>query len=78
MTMSFRCQDGKLTGTVDPHLAGTELQSDGDAGSALKAFFGKIALGLSGPPRGRARAEPSPSGTTSRIRSSSSPRGWRR
>jgi len=52
MTMSFRCQDGKLVGTVDPHLVGSELRSDGDPGSALKAFFGKIALGLSGPTEG--------------------------
>ncbi len=52
MTMSFRCQDGKLTGMVDPHLVGTALESDGDPGSALKSFFGKIALGLSGPTEG--------------------------
>ena len=52
MKMSFRCEQGKLTGTVDPHLVGTELRSDGDPGSALKTFFGKIALGLAGPTEG--------------------------
>jgi hypothetical protein len=50
--MSFRAVDGRLTGTVDPHLVGTELRSSGDPGSALKVFFGKIALGLSGPTEG--------------------------
>ena len=52
MRMSFRCEDGKLTGTVDPHLVGTSLESDGDPGSALKVFFGKIGLALSGPTQG--------------------------
>ncbi|HET6981286.1 MAG TPA: hypothetical protein VFI53_04050 [Myxococcaceae bacterium] len=52
MRMTFRSVDGKLTGTVDPHLVGTELQSSGDPGSAIKVFFGKIALGLSGPTEG--------------------------
>ena len=52
MKMSFRCDQGKLAGTVDPHLVGTELRSDGDVGSALKTFFGKIALGLVGPTEG--------------------------
>jgi len=52
MRMSFRSVDGKLTGTIDPQLAGTELRSAGDPGSALKVFFGKIVLGLSGPTEG--------------------------
>jgi hypothetical protein len=52
MRMSFRAVDGKLTGTIDPQLIGTELRSSGDPGSALKVFFGKIALGLSGPTEG--------------------------
>ncbi|HZJ55410.1 MAG TPA: hypothetical protein VFD38_14825 [Myxococcaceae bacterium] len=52
MKMSFRCEAGRLTGTVDPHLVGTEVQSDGDVGSALKVFFGKIALASSGPTEG--------------------------
>lgn len=52
MRMSFRCEEGRLTGTVDPHLVGTEVQSDGDPGSALKVFFGKIGLSLSGPTEG--------------------------
>ena len=52
MRMSFRCEDGKLTGKVDPHLVGSELQSDGDVGSALKVFFGKIALANISPTEG--------------------------
>ncbi len=52
MKMSFRCDQGKLTGAIDPHLVGSEVQSDGDAGSAIKAFFGKIALATSGPTEG--------------------------
>ena len=52
MRMSFKSVDGQLTGTIDPHLVGTELRSDGDPGSALKVFFGKIALGLSKPTEG--------------------------
>jgi hypothetical protein len=52
MKMSFRCEAGRLTGVIDPHLAGTEIRSDGDAGSAIKVFFGKIALGLAGPTEG--------------------------
>ena len=52
MRMSFKSVDGRLTGTIDPKLTGTELQSSGDPGSAIKVFFGKIALGLSGPTEG--------------------------
>ena len=52
MKMSFRCEQGKLAGTINPDLVGTKLESDGDPGSALKAFFGKIALGLAGPTEG--------------------------
>jgi hypothetical protein len=52
MKMSFRCEAGRLTGVIDPHLVGTEIRSDGDPGSAIKVFFGKIALGLSGPTEG--------------------------
>ncbi|HET9155118.1 MAG TPA: hypothetical protein VFN91_00545 [Myxococcaceae bacterium] len=52
MKMSFRSEDGKLTGAIDPHLVGTELRSDGDVGSALKVFFGKIVLANSGPTEG--------------------------
>jgi hypothetical protein len=52
LRMSFRAIDGKLTGTLDPHLTGTELRSDGDAGSALKVFFGKIVLANAGPTEG--------------------------
>ena len=52
MRMSFLAVDGKLTGTIDPKLTGTELRSSGDPGSALKVFFGKIALALSGPTEG--------------------------
>ena len=52
LKMSFRCRSGQLTGTVDPHLVGTEVQSDGDVGSALKVFFGKIALASAGPTEG--------------------------
>jgi hypothetical protein len=50
--LSFRCEQGRLRGVIEPHLTGTELQSAGDAGSALKAFFGKIALAVSGPTEG--------------------------
>jgi hypothetical protein len=50
--MSFRAEDGKLTGSLDPRLVGTELRSDGDVGSALKVFFGKIVLASSGPTEG--------------------------
>ena len=49
MKMTFRSEAGRLTGTIDPHLAGSALESAGDPGSALKAFFGKIGLALSGP-----------------------------
>jgi len=52
MRMSFHCDEGRLHGVVDPELSGSELQSKGDVGSALKAFFGKIALGVSGPTEG--------------------------
>jgi len=52
MRMSFRCEDGKLIGKVDPHLEGSELRSDGDVGSALKVFFGKIALANATPTEG--------------------------
>ena len=52
MRMSFRCEAGRLTGLVDPHLTGTEVHSDGDAGSAIKVFFGKIGLAVSGPTEG--------------------------
>jgi len=52
MTMSFACKEGRLLGVIDPHLVGTAIDSAGDPGSALKAFFGKIALGLSGPTEG--------------------------
>ena len=50
--MSFRCVEGRLRGVVEPRLTGTHLESAGDAGSALKAFFGKIALAVSGPTEG--------------------------
>jgi len=50
--MSFRCEQGRLRGGIDPHLTGTEVRSDGDVGSALKVFFGKIALSVSGPTEG--------------------------
>ena len=50
--MSFRSVDGRLRGVIDPHLTGTHLESAGDAGSALKAFFGKIALAVSAPTEG--------------------------
>ncbi len=50
--MRFRCEDGKLTGTLAPELVGSELRSDGDPGSALKVFFGKIALANAGPTEG--------------------------
>ena len=52
MKMTFRSESGRLTGKIDPHLEGSTLESAGDAGSALKAFFGKIALGISGPTEG--------------------------
>jgi hypothetical protein len=52
LKMSFRCNSGKLTGTVDPDLTGSEIRSDGDVGSALKVFFGKIALASVGPTEG--------------------------
>jgi hypothetical protein len=52
MKMTFRSEAGRLTGTIDPHLAGSALESAGDPGSALKAFFGKIGLALSGPTEG--------------------------
>ena len=52
MRMSFRCEAGELTGLIDPHLVGSEVRSDGDVGSAIKVFFGKIALGLAGPTEG--------------------------
>src|SRR5262249_12506101 len=50
--MSFRSVDGRLRGVIEPHLTGTRLESAGDAGSAIKAFFGKIALSVSGPTEG--------------------------
>ena len=50
--MSFRSVDGRLRGVLDPHLTGTHLESAADAGSALKAFFGKIALSVSAPTEG--------------------------
>ena len=50
--MSFRSADGRLRGVLEPHLSATKLESAGDAGSAIKAFFGKIALGISGPTEG--------------------------
>lgn len=52
MRMTFRSEAGRLTGSIDPHLEGTELRSDGDPGSALKVFFGKIVLAVSGPTEG--------------------------
>ena len=52
MKMSFRCEAGKLTGTIDPQLVGSEVQSDGDVGSALKVFLGKIVLANAGPTEG--------------------------
>ena len=52
MKMSFRCDAGKLTGTSTPQLVGSEVQSDGDVGSALKVFFGKIVLANAGPTEG--------------------------
>ena len=52
LKMSFRCDSGKLTGTVDPDLTGSEIRSDGDVGSALKVFFGKIALASAEPTEG--------------------------
>jgi hypothetical protein len=52
MKMTFRSEAGRLTGEIDPHLEGSALESAGDPGSALKAFFGKIALGISGPTEG--------------------------
>ena len=52
MKMSFRCEAGRLTGLVDPRLVGSEVRSDGDAGSAIKVFFGKIGLGVAGPTEG--------------------------
>ena len=53
MKMSFASKKGRLTGTVDPHLTGTEIQSaDADLGSKLKALLGKISLSVSGPTEG--------------------------
>ena len=52
MGMSFRCRNGLLEGLIDPHLSGSEVRSDGDAGSALKVLFGKFALTLAGPTQG--------------------------
>ncbi|RPH67664.1 MAG: DUF748 domain-containing protein [Myxococcaceae bacterium] len=53
MRMSFASKNGRLTGTIDPHLTGTEIQSaDEDLGSALKALLGKISLSVSGPTEG--------------------------
>jgi len=52
MRMTFRSEAGRLIGSIDPHLEGTELESAGEPGSALKVFFGKIALALSGPTEG--------------------------
>ena len=52
MKMTFRSEAGRVTGEIDPHLVGSALESAGDAGSALKAFFGKIDLAISGPTEG--------------------------
>ena len=52
MRMTFRSEAGRLVGSIDPHLDGSELKSSGDPGSALKVFFGKIALALAGPTEG--------------------------
>ena len=52
MRMTFRSEAGRLIGSIDPHLEGTELESAGEPGSALKVFFGKIALAISGPTEG--------------------------
>lgn len=53
MRMSFASKNGRLTGTLDPHLTGTEIQSaDEDLGSKLKALLGKISLSVSGPTEG--------------------------
>jgi hypothetical protein len=52
MRMRFRCEDGRLSGSIDPQLVDTEIRSDGDVGSALKSFFGKVALAASGPTEG--------------------------
>ena len=66
MKMSFRCEQGKLTGTVDPHLVGTELRSDGTPGARSRRFSGRLPSDLPGPPREPGRAGPSRSATTSR------------
>ena len=50
--MQFRCHAGHLTGVVRPKLDGSGLQSSGDAGSALKTLFGKVAMTLAGPADG--------------------------
>ena len=50
--MQFRCEAGRLTGVVRPELRGSGLQSSGDAGSALKALFGKVAMSFAGPADG--------------------------
>lgn len=53
MKMSFASKNGRLTGTVDPHLTGTDIQAaDEDLGSKLKALLGKISLSVSGPTEG--------------------------
>jgi len=53
MKMSFASKNGRLTGTVDPHLTGTEIQSaDEDLGSKLTALLGKISLTVSGQTEG--------------------------
>jgi len=52
MKMTFQSDAGRLTGLIDPHLVGSTLESAGDPGSALKAFFGKIDLAISSPTEG--------------------------
>jgi hypothetical protein len=52
MQMSFECRKGRLRGWVEPRLSGTEVTSDGDVGSALKAFFGNISMSVASPADG--------------------------
>ena len=53
MRMTFRCEQGRLSGMVDPHLISTHLESkDEGLGSKLKALFGRVSLTISKPAPG--------------------------
>ena len=53
MRMNFRCEEGQLSGVVDPHLSSTHVESkDEGLGSKLKALSGKISLTVSKPAPG--------------------------